>query len=156
MEGLITKHSEKEGTGVFATKDFPEGEILLTFHGSFKDWEDIEDGSFEDHHCLQIEKDKYMITKGPPGELDDFLNHSCSPNAGIRKEGENFILVTLKNLKEGDEVTYDYATWVEEDGWEMPCKCGAENCRKTIKSFSFLSEELQKKYRALDIIAPYL
>ena len=37
------------------------------------------------------------------------INHSCDPNVGIAFDGENWLYVAFKDIREGDELAYDYA-----------------------------------------------
>ncbi len=78
---LVLKES-KSGKGVFANKNFKKGEKIIEFMGKlFREeelpapYEKVED------HYLQIDKKLYM---GPSGLLDDFFNHSCEPNSGLK------------------------------------------------------------------------
>lgn len=101
---------------------------------------------------LQIANNKYIILK----DKYKYINHSCSPNMGVRGKNE---LRALKDIKRGEEITYDYSTTEWEDikewgnerkfyaeYWKMPCKCHTKVCRKIVKEFTFLSKRLKKKY----------
>lgn len=150
---LIIKDTSK-GQGVFAGKFFKKGEIIIEFSGKVFDYDEIEKGSYIDEHCFQVGPRTYL---GPSGGIDDFFNHSCDPNAGLKKTGEDkFALFAIKDIKAGDEVTWDYSTNVEEEGWEMNCNCAKPNCRKKIGSFSRLPEDTKKKYIKLGIVFPYI
>jgi hypothetical protein len=70
-------------------------------------------------------------------------NHSCDPNIG-RKGKVRFY--TIKDIKTGDELTFDYSTAEEETDWSMECLCGSSNCRKTITSIQFLPRPVYQAY----------
>lgn len=72
-----------------------------------------------------------------------FLNHSCSPNVGVRGE---ITFVAMRDIKVGEELTIDYAMIENEDYPEMKCNCGARNCRKVITGKDWKRKDLQKKY----------
>ena len=71
-----------------------------------------------------------------------FLNHSCEPNLGIRNKRE---FVALRDIKPGDELTFDYSITEDEIEWTMNCACGEKECRKVIRSIQFLSPEIYQK-----------
>ena len=60
----------------------------------------------------------------------------------------------MKNIKRGEEVTFDYSTSESENGWYLICHCENKNCRRIIRSYKSLSTELKLKYR--DFISEYL
>ena len=102
---------------------------------------------------MQIDDDHYI---GPSGELDDLLNHSCDPNAGVRFLESGVFLVSLRAIKPGEELCFDYSTTSSGSAFCMPCLCGTANCRKVIGDFEFLEPDLQEHYRKLGVVAPYL
>jgi hypothetical protein len=122
--------SSSVGLGVFATRPYEKDQPILCFSGSLYSWDEIEYGSYVDEHCLMIGPDTYL---GPSGGPDDFINHSCSPNAKACINGEGVLLKAVRSIDVGEEITYDYeaAEWGVSD-YSMKCKCGNKNCRKTI------------------------
>ncbi|MCX6814076.1 MAG: SET domain-containing protein-lysine N-methyltransferase [Candidatus Aenigmarchaeota archaeon] len=70
-----------------------------------------------------------------------YVNHSCNPNTGVKDDRELF---AIKNIKADEQITFDYSTVMDEDDWEMDCKCGSRNCRKRIRDFKYLPKSLQK------------
>ncbi|HEY7143232.1 MAG TPA: SET domain-containing protein-lysine N-methyltransferase [Streptosporangiaceae bacterium] len=71
-----------------------------------------------------------------------FLNHSCEPNVGF---SGNIVLVAMRDISAGEELTTDYALFDDYDG-EMPCRCGHNTCRGTIGGRDWQLPELQRKY----------
>ena len=62
--------------------------------------------------------------------LGRFINHACEPNARV----EGFVhVVAAREIKEGEEITIDYAPTEEDPYWSMECRCGAPSCRRTIR-----------------------
>ena len=59
----------------------------------------------------------------------------------------------MKNIRRGEEVTFDYSTSEGENGWYLICHCENKNCRRIIGSYKS-STELKLKYR--DFISEYL
>ncbi len=101
---------------------------------------------------VQIGRKSYLHISGN----GDYLNHSCNPNAGLVIKGTNVNLKAIKNIKRGDEVTFDYSTTMNEDEYELKCHCGSTNCRKIIRDFKYLPITLQKKYVKIGIVPLYI
>ena len=153
MENLILRQSKK-GKAVFANKNFKKGEKLIGFKGKLFTYSQLPAPySKADDHYVQIGKNLYM---GPSGKLDDFINHSCNPNSGLKIQSKIVNLVAIKSIKKGEEVTWDYSITMDEDDWEMVCKCGSKNCRKRVKDFKYLPKRIQKKYIKLGVVTKYI
>ena len=75
-----------------------------------------------------------------------FVNHSCSPNCESDQFGDRIWIVALRDIKAGEELTYDYCLWDGEPGDEAPCYCGAGNCRGTMYS----EEEVERQKKILE------
>jgi SET domain-containing protein len=72
-----------------------------------------------------------------------FLNHSCEPNVGF---GGNVVLVAMRDISPGEELTTDYALFDDYDG-TMDCHCGTASCRGTVTGRDWQRPELQRRYR---------
>lgn len=152
-DNLILRQS-KIGKAVFANRDFRKGEKIIEFKGKLFTYEQLPSpyNKVEDHY-IQIDRNLYM---GPSNELDDFINHSCNPNSGLKFKGKKVFLIAIKNIKKSEEITWDYSTTIDEDNWEMDCLCGNKNCRKRIRDFKYLPREIQQKYIRLGITPKYI
>ena len=131
--------SQTEGKGVFLNKDVTKDEIILRFAGKViknppGNWR-------EGPNWLQVGYTSWIIPK--PDSHGSFLNHSCSPNAGLRGRST---IVAMEPIKKGEEVLFDYALVESYPLWYMKCYCGAKNCRKIVKPYQDLSAQRKKKY----------
>ena len=151
MPSLILGQSE-HGRAVFANKMFKKGDKLLEFKGELLTKEQLTTPHIV-NHSLQINKNLY---RGPSGEMDDFLNHSCKPNSGVKMRKKQAVLVAIKNIQRGEEVTLDYSTIMDEDDWELDCRCKSKKCRKKIRDFKYLPKEIQQEYLMLKIVPQYI
>jgi SET domain len=59
---------------------------------------------------LQVELD-WAPSNWPNGSLDDFTNHSCDANTGIRLTDRGTIVLALRDIAAHEELTYDYSTY---------------------------------------------
>jgi len=57
-----------------------------------------------------------------------------------------FSLLARREISAGDELTFDYATMIADPGWQMACRCGAANCRGTIRGDDWKLPGLQTRY----------
>lgn len=71
-----------------------------------------------------------------------FINHSCEPNVGF---AGNTVLVAMRDVDAGEELTTDYALFDDYDG-EMACRCGTAACRRMIDGRDWRRPDLQLKY----------
>ncbi len=65
---------------------------------------------------------------------------SCDPNSMIN---ENLEIVTMKVVKEGEQITFCYNIGEETDEWDpiwsFECFCGSKNCQKQIDRYRLKS-----------------
>ena len=144
-----TNYLSQRNKGLFASQTIYQGEEILQCTGKeISLQEAIAKGEFESD-TLQVGEKKYIDFE-EPGVL---VNHSCNPNAGITK---NLILIAIRDISTGEEITFDYSTTMDEDYWTMKCSCGEKTCRKRVKDFKYLPKELQKKYLQLGIVKAFI
>ncbi|MES2338130.1 MAG: SET domain-containing protein [Pseudomonadota bacterium] len=142
------------GKAVFAARAFDEGAPLLEFTGRRLPAGKVPSlmrGSSDRY--VQVTPDHYM---GPSGRLDDLVNHSCDPNAGLRFTDDGVFLVAIRGIAAGEEVTWDYSTTLRESNWHMICQCRSPDCRRVIGNFATIDAERQQFYRSRNLVAPYL
>jgi SET domain-containing protein len=141
-----------KGTGTFVKDPIAKGEVVVVTGGRIMSNADINRPEFRAilHHAFQIDADFNICPMGDePGHTDGIfaVNHSCEPSCGVRGQME---LVALRDLRPGEEITYDYAmTDVDNDSMtcqEMKCLCGAKSCRGTITGRDWQNEELRRRY----------
>ncbi len=152
MRDLILRRGEF-GSAVIANRNFLKGEDIFEFTGAIMKRADLPALIRpEDDRYIQIGIDKYL---GPSGDFDDFFNHSCTPNSGIVIE-KRVMLVAIMNIRKGEEIVLDYSTTMDEDDWEIECKCRSKNCRKRIRDFKHLPRDTQCSYIALGIVPIFI
>jgi len=81
-------------------------------------------------------------------EKADFVNHSCDPNCGFLDS--SVILVAMRDIKVGEELTFDYAMTgtISGVGDEFECTCGAATCRGKYSGDDWQSPKLHARYGA--------
>ena len=144
------KRSGINRRGVFAVKPITCGEILCVWGGFIitqKEFCELSRKRFKniDDYATKIADGFYLVSCKEGGlEDDDFFNHSCNPNAGIKG---HLLMVALRDIAAGEEVTYDYCMTDADFDYSFSCSCGSSHCRKKITTSDWKMPSLQKKYK---------
>lgn len=136
------------GRGVFAGEEVVAGTLIIRFTGPLLRFKDTTPHTL----ALQIGPDLYLGASGNP---DDCVNHSCNPNSGLQIAGLDVRLIALRDIAMGEEICFDYSTTMDEDDFEMTCRCGSSACRGVIGDFKRLPPELQRRYARLGVVPEY-
>ena len=116
----VFDHGGKLGCGVFATRQFYPGELVIEIRGQLIRVKDY-DGSTYAMHL----DENWLLEPTIPGA---FVNHSCNPNCEmIQVTDTSNGLIARCNIEAGTEICFDYQ-W-EAQWWTPKCKCGSRNCR---------------------------
>ena len=143
--------SGDKGWGSFAIKTIEEGEVLACFGGPPMDRATF-DTMDADRRSRSIQIDDDLFILGPPErEPGDSVNHSCSPNGGMRNAVQ---VVAMRRIEPGEELSFDYAMADGSDYDEFECQCGTDECRGRISGSDWSRPELQQRYRGY--FSPYL
>lgn len=147
--GLVRVGASRFGKGLFATRDIARGVVVCRVAGKEINFQQTVLMKEKESHALQIDFDKYIICEDP------FLytNHSCDPNCGVNT---NMDMITLRDVRGGEELFWDYSTSMLERHWTMPCACGEKACRKIVTDFDLLPAGVQMKYMQLKIVFPFI
>lgn len=91
-----------------------------------------------------MEEDLHQISTDPEA-VENFINHSCEANAYI--DFESLTLRAVRDIRRGEEITYNYFTtdWDKEDVFD--CLCGTSGCFKKISGFRSLDYTDQLKLK---------
>lgn len=147
------QNTKKYGRGIFASKDINRGEVIHILQGEKLDVMDfvnhINTGCGHPNDPLQVGRRTYLALDIP----SLIFNHSCDPNAGIRKRSELF---ALRDIAKGQEITYDYSATIAPTEWLMKCQCGSQHCRGTIGDITSLPKRQLAKYKKLGAIQRYM
>lgn len=140
METIYTKQTPGKGLGIFAKHKILKDETISEFRGPRIKIPNLNDYPPEVvDHLFNVGTDEYLLAQEPEVRT----NHSCDPNAGIRKER---LLVAMRDIEKDEEITFDYSM-IMADEWEMDCLCGSPLCRKRIGKYQNLPDALKEKYK---------
>ena len=140
----VARPAGAKGRGVFATDPIAAGTIVTAFSGFAMDGATFEALPADQQvHSLQIAEDLFLASPAAAEDADLF-NHSCEPNLGI---SGSIMLVTLRDIAPGEEMTFDYAMCDADDYDEFECACGSGACRRKVTGNDWMLPELQDRYR---------
>ena len=125
------KKSNIHNTGLYASKNINDGTKIIEYKGKILTKKEVNENPKFDN-----EKAIYLFNINRKYDLDgDFkyntarlINHSCNPNCEVFGTGLKIWVYAMKNIKKGDELSYDYGFSFDEDYKQFPCRCGSNNC----------------------------
>jgi hypothetical protein len=141
---------DRGGRGVFAREPIGAGEVIGAWGGEVIDRHTLrQQPPGANAITVQIDEDLFLLSsREGPG---DWINHSCEPNVGVRGQ---IVLVTLRDVRAGEELCYDYAMTDGSDYDELDCACGTPSCRGRVTGDDWRRPELIERYRGY--FSPYL
>ena len=130
------------GIGAFAKKDIPRRTRMVEYAGEKISNEEAErrypDTQDTPHHTFLFTlNSKWAIDAAVNGNEARFINHSCEPNCEADEVEGRIFIKSLRNIKAGEELSYDYGLIIDEPYTrklkaEYPCWCGSKGCRGTL------------------------
>jgi hypothetical protein len=85
---------------------------------------------------------RYAVPPAGPDGLGT-LNHSCDPTLGWADERT---LVTVRDVRAGEELTTDYALGTADPAFMMVCHCETYRCRQMIEGDDWRIPQLRRRY----------
>ena len=131
MKLFKIKKSKIDKNGLYARCDIKKGTRIIEYKGKIISAKKSEiDSKFDNSKAI------YLFNINKRLDLDgDFkfntarlINHSCEPNCEVFGEGKKIWIYAMRNIKKGDELSYDYGFNFDEDYRQYPCKCGSDKC----------------------------
>ena len=131
MKLYKVKNSNIDKKGLCASKDIKPGVKIIEYVGKL-----ITKKETEQNLKFDNKKDIYLFNINEKYDLDgDFswntarlINHSCNPNCEVEGEGLKLWISSLRKIKKGEELTYDYGFGYDADYKQFPAKCQSINC----------------------------
>ena len=122
-----------QGLGAFAAQWIPSGTRLIEYAGERLTPAEADvrypEGTDERHHTYLFAIDcDIVIDAAVNGNNARFINHSCRPNCWVQIVGEVIWIRAARNIRAGEELSYDYNTGGEAG---IACRC-APGCKTVI------------------------
>jgi uncharacterized protein len=125
---LRIKGSSIHGRGVFAAEPIKDDQKIIEYTGEKISSKEGDRRSEVDDKLtyIFILNGQYDIDGSVNGNDARLVNHSCKPNSYIDIIDSKIWIIADRDIKEGEEITYDYS--FDADRLEGCC-CGTEGCR---------------------------
>ena len=165
------RREQGKGWGLITVNGVNSGDLVTEYAGEIIDESTKRDRLDEwarDHpndpnfYIMQLETGWYIDAR-VKGNLSRFINHSCDPNCHLEPVNVaghvRVAIYATRNLPPGGFLSYDYQ-FDTNQGEKFVCRCGAKNCRGTMKGgkrgdILERKEKKTKKERLQDARARY-
>ena len=125
------KKSNIDNQGLYASQSIKSGKVVIKYKGKIITKKETDTNPKYDN-----DKAIYLFNLNKRYDLDgDFkyntarlINHSCNPNCEVEGKGLKLWIVAIRDIKKGEELSYDYGFGYDEDYKQFVCRCGAKNC----------------------------
>jgi D-alanine-D-alanine ligase len=77
-----------------------------------------------DRYAYPLSEEVFVLWDRDPSEWAP-QNHSCDPNTRF----DGLDVVAIRGIRAGDELTLDYAQFLDASAEAFECRCGASTCR---------------------------
>lgn len=149
IKKIEARLSPIHGNGVFATDLIRKGERVVRYKGTLRTHDEVDEEYGDDdedgHTFLFTLNDDYVIDANVGGNVARWINHSCEPNceseveedAKDRRHKDKVYILALRDIKPGEELTYNYGITLDEPHTAKlkklwACRCGSKTCTGTM------------------------
>ena len=138
--GLIVRSSDVHAAGVFTTAPIKNGRKVVEYTGP-RIAKEEGDKVYEKRDIT------YLFAVGKGSRVIDghgiamFINHSCDPNCETDEIDGKIWILAIRDIRPGEELTYDYNLFDGEENDPALCHCKAKHCRGSLYS----ERELRKR-----------
>jgi uncharacterized protein len=139
---LIIRRSKIHAKGCFTTIPIKRGAQVAEYTGP-RLTTDEADALYESQtrtYLFGLSDGKYVIDGTG---VAAFINHSCDPNCEAHELEGRVVIISMRDIMAGEELTYDYNLYDGELDDLSPCCCGSNTCRGSMYS----EEEIKKRKR---------
>jgi uncharacterized protein len=117
----------KAGLGLYASVFLKKGDFLIEYLGEIITNEEADRRS--NRYIFKLTS-RLAIDGSGRKNLGRYINHSCQPNCEAYQEGRQIKIYAMKNIKPGEELTYDYGKEYFDE-YIKPKGCRCEKCRSS-------------------------
>ncbi len=113
------------GLGLYANTDIPKKKKFLEYVGEIipADEADRRGGRY----LFEVSK-KWTVDGKSRENIARYINHSCAPNCETEIVGKRIFISSLRDIKKGEELTYDYGKEYFNE-FIKPKGCRCSKCR---------------------------
>jgi len=138
-----------QGYGLFSKQEIKQGELvnqheekphyITTKTHVEKEWKDPLKKKWFEQYAYPLTDKIWTLWSEHPSEWLQ-INHSCDPNGWL--DGLN--VIARRDIKKGEQITMDYATFCCDNMETFQCKCNSKECRGTVTGTDYLKPFVEK------------
>lgn len=125
------KKSNINNRGLVASRDIKKNIKIIEYKGRLISKKETETNEKFDNekfiYLFNINK-KYDLDGDYKYNIARLINHSCEPNCEVTGKGTKLWISSIKDIKKGIELTYDYGFSFDENYKDYVCKCRSLKC----------------------------
>ena len=123
------------GLGLFATRPIRKNLRIAEYKGRKLTTKEANKIEARGNLYLYEINSRWTIDGTPRSNVARYFNHSCNPNAEIYDVKHRVFIRALRNIKPGEEITYDYGVdYLKNVIGRSNCKCGRCRWRRARKA----------------------
>lgn len=123
---ILRAKRSSTGLGLYAGEDIPKGACIIEYVGRVC----TEEESYTSKSLYLFEVSKKKTLDGKPRiNKAGYINHSCRPNSEVEIRKGRVFIMARKNIKEGEELSYDYGKEYFND-YIKPYGCRCPKCKE--------------------------
>jgi hypothetical protein len=143
-ESIEVRDSLIHGRGVFSKTAIPAGTRLLEYVGEkISKSESLRRCEADNEYIFEID-DQFDLDGNVEWNPARLINHSCSPNCEALWEEGRIHIQTLRDLRAGEELNFNYG-YDLVDYHDHPCRCGTAKCVGFIVAEEFFPTVREKR-----------
>jgi SET domain-containing protein len=134
---LAVGSSGVHGRGVYAAEFISKGARIIEYTGQRVPDKDAPDEENNPHTFIFGLRNGEVINAEIDGNEARWINHCCDPNCEAIEKNDRIFIHAMRNIKPGEELSYDYALEIDEPVTRKSrklyeCLCGTPDCRGTM------------------------
>jgi len=125
------KKSKIDKNGLYANCNIKSGTRIIEYKGKIISVKQSEnDPKFDNSKAIYLFNlnKRYDLDGAYNFNIARLINHSCNPNCEVFGKGLKVWVYAMKNIKKGEELSYDYGFSFDENFRQFPCNCRSKNC----------------------------
>jgi SET domain-containing protein len=121
---IARRRSKVHGSGVFALEPIAKNRRIIDYAGELVRNRDsvARESRYLEEGCIWVFRVNRLWSRDAAvgGNIARFINHACKPNCYYEIDGRTIWIRASRNIRAGEELTYDYATDGEQS---IQCRC---------------------------------
>jgi SET domain-containing protein len=139
----------RTGLGLFAVKPIRKRTRLAEYKGPRLTVKEAEKAENRGNRYLFEVNSRWTIDGTARSNIARYFNHSCNPNSDVSIRGGRVFVYTLRAIKPGEELTYNYGSdYLNNVIGKSNCKCSRCRRRRAKRAREVRAAKKRKTARA--------